>query len=135
MKLIKQLLFIFLVGLITVSAMGQGITTSAINGRVTDQNGKPLTGASVVAIHEPTGSQFGTITDDAGYFRLTNMNVGGPYTVTISFVGYNTYKESNIYLTLGQIYRINASLESELHRTSGSCGHRNQGQKLQDHRW
>ncbi len=111
MKLIKKLLFILLVGLITVSAMGQGITTSAINGRVTDQNGKPLTGASVVAIHEPTGSQFGTITDDAGYFRLTNMNVGGPYTVTISFVGYNTYKESNIYLTLGQIYRINASLK------------------------
>ena len=112
MKPLKQLLVVIAAVLITANAMGQGITTSAINGRVTDQNGKPLYGASVVAVHVPTGSQFGTTTDDAGYFRLTNMNVGGPYTITVSYIGYNSYKESDIYLTLGQIYRINASLNS-----------------------
>ncbi len=110
MNTIKYTLLIFAVVLTATNMAGQGITTAAINGRVTDQNGKPLNGASVVAIHEPTGSQFGTTTDDAGYFRLTNLDVGGPYNVTISFVGYNSYKESDIYLTLGQIYRINATL-------------------------
>ncbi len=110
MKIFKQIILVLVISFIAANAFGQGITTAALNGRVTDQNGKALPGASVVAIHEPTGSQFGTISDDEGYFRLTNMNVGGPYSVTISYVGYNSYEQSDIYLTLGQIFRINTSL-------------------------
>ena len=66
-------------------AMGQGSTTSSMNGTITDSNGEPVPGATVIAVHTPTNSQFGNTTDVTGTYRLNNLNVGGPYTVTISF--------------------------------------------------
>ncbi len=95
-----------------VLSFGQGTTTAAMNGRVVDEQGNPLPGATVIAVHEPTGSQFGGITDPEGYFRLPNMNVGGPYTVTISFVGYQKVVKNNIFLTLGQTYKLNVSMKT-----------------------
>ena len=88
-KSMIRLLFVAITFVIVGSlSFGQGTTTAAMNGRVVDDQGNPLPGATVVAIHEPTGSQFGGITDSEGYFRLPNMNIGGPYSVTFSFVGY-----------------------------------------------
>lgn len=93
-----------------VAAFGQGTTTSGMNGKVTDTNGDPLPGATVIAVHTPTGSQFGGITDNKGFFRLPNMNVGGPYKVTVSFIGYQSFEKDDIYLTLGQTFKINVTL-------------------------
>jgi hypothetical protein len=81
-----------------------------MNGRVTDPDEGPLIGATVVAVNENTGSQFGTITDADGYFHLPYMDVGGPYTLKVSYVGYNTYEQENIFLTLGQTYRVNVDM-------------------------
>jgi len=94
----------------SVLVFGQGTTTSGMNGKITDTDGGPLPGATVIAVHTPTGSQFGGISDDEGYFRLPNMNVGGPYTITISFIGFESYQQEGIYLTLGQTFRLNVSL-------------------------
>ncbi len=107
-------LFVTLVAFAFTGALlyGQGTTTSGINGRVVDEKGEALPGATIVAIHVPTGSQFGGITDDKGYFRIPNMNVGGPYKVTVSYVGYQPYVKEGIYLTLGQTYRLNVALKT-----------------------
>ncbi len=93
-----------------ITAFGQGITTSGMNGRVLDESGDFLPGATVIAIHTPTGSQFGGISDAEGFFRLPNMNVGGPYKVTVTFIGYQAYKVDGIYLTLGQTFKLNVTL-------------------------
>lgn len=109
----RQLLQLLLAGLMLVTvnaAFGQGTTTSSINGRVTDVSGETLPGATVVAIHTPSGSRYGNITSSDGYYRLPNMRVGGPYTVTVTFVGYKEYKQENVFLTLGQSFRLNAKL-------------------------
>lgn len=95
---------------VSVIGFGQGVTTSSINGRITDNSGKPLPGATVIAIHVPTGSQYGNVTDADGYFRIPNMNVGGPYTITVSFIGYQDYKEEGVQLSLGQTFKLNKSL-------------------------
>ena len=95
----------------SLMSFGQGSTTSGINGKVTDDKGVSLPGANVIAVHIPTGTQYGGITDNAGYFRIPNMNVGGPYKVTISYVGYKSYEKDNIYLSLGQTYALNVKLE------------------------
>ncbi|NQU81804.1 MAG: TonB-dependent receptor [Bacteroidetes bacterium] len=63
-----------------------------------------------MAVHVPTGSQFGGITGTEGYFRLPNMNVGGPYKVTVSFVGYEAFEKSDIYLNLGQTFKLGVTL-------------------------
>lgn len=89
------------------------VTTSGMNGKITGPNKEALPGATIVAIHNPSGTKYGTTTDAGGYFRLPNMNVGGPYTVTVTYIGYNEAKQENIYLTLGQTFKLDASLDEK----------------------
>ena len=94
------------------SIFAQGLTSSSINGKVLDANG-PLLGANVVATHIPTGTKYGAATDIDGLFRISNMKVGGPYTISITYVGYKDYIRENVSLQLGQTFRINASMIEE----------------------
>jgi len=89
----------------------QGSTTAALAGTVVDEKGQGLPGASVIAIHEPTGSRYGGSTRADGRYNIVNMRVGGPYKVTVSFVGYKNAIQSGIVLTLAQELRQNFKLE------------------------
>ena len=95
-----MLVFLF----ITVIMYGQGSTTSSMGGKITDGKGDPLPGAGVVAIHIPSGTQYATIADNAGNYRIQNMRVGGPYKVNVSFIGYSTNTYTEIILKLGEAY-------------------------------
>ncbi len=100
----------WLVVLVLISStvmFGQGVTTSAINGKIIDSNSEALPGANVVAVHDATGTIYGASTDFDGYFRIANMRSGGPYTITISYVGFKDHKVSNVFLQLGQKFAIN----------------------------
>lgn len=85
-----------------VAAMAQGTTSASLSGTVTDQAGQPVIGANVVAVHEPSGTQFGAATRVDGRYDLRGLRVGGPYTVTARFLGYQTGTRSGLQLTLGQ---------------------------------
>ena len=87
--------------LMTIASFAQGVTTSAITGEVTDETGMPLPGANLVAVHEPTGTNYATITDLDGNFRISNMRIGGPYSITVTYVGKETINLDNISLQLG----------------------------------
>lgn len=92
-------------------AFAQGSTTSALSGSVVDEKGEGLPGATVIAIHEPTGSRYGASTRGDGRYNIVNMRVGGPYKVTVSFVGYKESVQSGISLTLASELRQNFKLE------------------------
>lgn len=94
----------------TVASFAQGVTTSSIAGRVLDNTENPLPGANIVATHVPTGSVYGAITDFDGFYRITNMKSGGPYNVTISYVGFEDYTENGFRLNLGESKRISTTL-------------------------
>lgn len=94
------------------SLLAQGVTTSGMNGKVVDDTGAELPGATVIAIHAPTGSKYGSVTDPNGFYRIPNMKAGGPYNLTISFVGFENYTKEGVYLTLGQTYRLDAEISS-----------------------
>ena len=64
------------------------VTTANIRGSVTDLQGEALLGANIVAVHTPTGTRYGTISNEDGRYNLLNLRVGGPYEITISYVGY-----------------------------------------------
>ena len=87
--------------------MAQGVTTAAINGLVTDDKGEALPGANVVAVHEPSGTKYGTAVRTGGAYNIPNMRIGGPYTVKVTFIGYGTQTEEDVYLSLGQNLRLN----------------------------
>ncbi|WP_460620637.1 TonB-dependent receptor [Hymenobacter tenuis] len=100
------------------TSWAQGATTSAMSGVITDKAGEGLPGATVIAVHTPTNTQYVAPTNSEGRFSLQNMRVGGPYTVRISFVGYKEAVRENIFLTLGQNQRLDINL-SESEQTLG----------------
>ena len=85
-----------------------------MNGAVVSDDGQPVVGATIQAIHQPTGSQYVNATNTSGQFRIANMRVGGPYTVVISFVGYEALTEKDIYLDLGQTFSFDATLRESV---------------------
>ncbi|MEM9339444.1 MAG: carboxypeptidase regulatory-like domain-containing protein, partial [Bacteroidota bacterium] len=80
----------------------QGVTTASIIGKVADENGSPLIGTTIVALHEPSGTQYGSVADVEGFFRIPNVRIGGPYKITASFVGYETQVIKDVNLSLGE---------------------------------
>ncbi len=117
----RFLSLIFLMALVFSAQVifGQGTTTSGINGRVLGTNGESLPGATVVAVDVPSGSQYGTVTDLDGYYRLPNMNPGGPYTVTVTYVGYEPYEKEGVYLQLGQTLKLDVNLSEQSQALEG----------------
>jgi hypothetical protein len=89
------------------------VTTATINGLAADKNGQPLVGASIRAIHEPSGTQYGTSSRDDGHYNLTGLRVGGPYTIKVTYVGYGTQEVKGVYLILGQNLEQNFALSEE----------------------
>jgi len=111
---------LFAVTLLVVSQLVYSqVTTAGINGRIVGANKESLPGATIVAVHVASGSQYGTTADLDGYFRIIDMRVGGPYTVTVSYVGFKTYTRENIYLNLGQTYGIDVTLSEESAEIAG----------------
>ena len=103
MKRFKKLLFISLFMLGVGTAFTQ-VTTSGIKGIVLDDNAVPFSRANIIAVHTPSGTKLGGITNFDGRYNLLNMRVGGPYTVTISYIGYKTQTFDDVYLELGKAY-------------------------------
>jgi len=105
-----KLTFILLSLFIGSATLMAQVTTSSLSGKITDSKGEPLAGATVVAVHVPSGSQYATFCDVAGNYRIQNMRVGGPYKVDVSFVGYSTSTYTDIFLRLGENYVQNGQL-------------------------
>ncbi len=94
-------------------AHAQGTTTAAISGTVVDADGLPLPGATVLAVHEPSGTAYRAAARGDGGYDLRGLRVGGPYTVSASFIGYQTQSQSGLQLALTQVQTINYTLAEE----------------------
>jgi Carboxypeptidase regulatory-like domain len=102
----------FFIG-ISQDVTAQGATTAALSGTVLDEKGEGLPGATVIAVHEPTGSRYGSVTRADGAYNIVNMRVGGPYKVTITYIGYKEKSVGDLFLTVSQELRQNIKLETE----------------------
>lgn len=109
----KILLIAAAFGLTVSGLWAQGVTTSSMSGFVTDKGGESLPGANVVAVHLPTGTKYGSSTRGDGNFNIANMRSGGPYEVTVTFVGYKEQKVTGVQLGLGQNLILKFQLEDE----------------------
>ena len=109
-KILKTCLTGFLLVMINTLAFSQGVTTSSLKGKVVDEQGIAVPFANVVAIHSPTGSQYGTTTNEDGRYNIRNMRVGGPYTIEVSFVGYQKSSESDVFLQLNKTGEVDFTI-------------------------
>ena len=111
MKKTQKFVLMFVVFCFMAIPVFSQITTSSMNGTVTTEAGEKLPGATVLAVHEPSGTQYGTVTNSEGRFNLQGMRPGGPYSVKISFVGYSTASYTDITLFLGESFSLNSQIK------------------------
>jgi hypothetical protein len=95
------------------SAHGQSVTTGALSGRVVDESGGAVPGATVEAVHGPTGTHYSVVTATDGTFSILNVRAGGPYTVTVSLSGFKPEKQGQIAVALGEVRALSFSLKVE----------------------
>ncbi len=118
MKKLSKFLLMLLAFIYAGDIYAQGNTTSSINGVVNDSQNKSLPGATILAVHEASGSRYSTTTDFDGHFRISNMRVGGPYKIEVTYMGFKTYTETGVYLQLGDSKALKVNLKDEANELS-----------------
>ncbi len=108
-SVLKQALSVLLVILISIIKVNAQETTAEIQGLITVGNAG-IAGASITAIHQPSGTKYVTTSRNDGRYNLTNLKIGGPYLLQVSYVGLKTEKQDDINLLLGQTYKANFKL-------------------------
>ena len=98
--------------LFLVASVYAQVTTSSMSGVVVDSKG-PIPGASVIATHEPSGTSYGTMTNENGRYSLNGMRIGGPYKIEVVLMGYGDNTISGITLNLGENHVRNFELKEE----------------------
>jgi hypothetical protein len=105
--------------LVPSSVLAQGVTTSALTGNVSSQDGPAIPSARVTAVHLPSGTLYRASVTSSGRFNLPNMRVGGPYRVTATSIGFEPRSESDVFLTLGQTLRLDFQLKRQAQQIAG----------------
>ena len=105
----KRILFLLLLWL-GLPAAAQ-VTTASISGRIFDENG-PIEGVTVVAIHQPTNTQYYATTGRGGWYQLLDVLPGGPYTLRVHYFSYKPLTVRNLFTYAGQNVVVDADLEA-----------------------
>ena len=115
MRLTIRMLLSFVATLVLgTSALGaQTMTTGTLVGTVMDEQGAVLPGADVVAVHEPTGTTYETVTASDGRYQLLNVRVGGPYKVTARLSGFREQTQPVVGVALGEAASTDFKLRLE----------------------
>ena len=94
---------------VTITSFGQ-ITTSTLSGVVKNEKGEVLVGATVHAVHQPTGSEYKSSSNKSGFYTIPAVRVGGPYVIHVSYVGYKKNEVTDINTALGLTTNVNVIL-------------------------
>ena len=113
MQRIRCFLLLILLLAVPRIILAQGVTTASISGTVKDTQGQPVPGATVIVLHVPSGTKYGTSTQLDGRYFVRGLRVGGPYVITVSDVGYKTQEVRNVSLEIGQNLELNFKLTQQ----------------------
>jgi len=83
-----------------------------MSGKIT-ADGEEVIGATVEAVHVPSGTRYVGVTNTKGMFNINGMRSGGPYEVKISYIGYETKVVKDVALQLGETYNLNTSMNED----------------------
>lgn len=88
-------------------------TQASFTGKVTDQDNKPLTGATVLVKNESTGFQTATVSNTKGDYVFKELPLGGPYYILVTFTGFTDQKKTDYTLNQGDVVIVNATLSNQ----------------------
>ncbi|SNU12364.1 Outer membrane receptor proteins, mostly Fe transport [Prevotellaceae bacterium KH2P17] len=111
----KRLFFLVTMLMLFAAGLQAQITTSAMSGKVTLDNagGEEVVGATIQVVHEPSGTRYMAVSNVDGRFNIQGMRPGGPYSVTVSYIGYQTKTMKDVTLQLGETYNLNLWLSED----------------------
>lgn len=110
----KGFLLLFAVMMLfTQHLLAQGLTTGSISGKITDNKALGLPGATIIAIHQPSGTKYATSTQKDGRFNLPSVRIGGPYTINVSSIGFATETITDAKVGLGENLSINIAMKDQ----------------------
>ncbi len=118
MRIVKITQFLIVMFIFPFALTAQ-VTTSSITGTVLSNKNEPLEGATITAVHQPSGSIYTAVSKKGGAFTLSSLRIGGPYSVTISFVGLKPEIVNDIQLALGEPYNLNLILNNNAKDLAG----------------
>ena len=98
-KLVRSLLGLAVVCAVVAGAQpafAQNITTGTLTGAVMDAQKGVLPGATVIAVHQPTGTSYEAVTQADGRFTMLAVRVGGPYTITAEMAGFKKQEQTGV---------------------------------------
>ena len=107
---ILALLGLLSISLSSHSALAQNVY-AAIHGTVTDTSGAVIGSAKVTVLNTSTGISTDAVTDSLGYYTLPQLQVGGPYTVTIAAGGFKEFSTTGLNLNVNDNRDVDAKLE------------------------
>jgi hypothetical protein len=119
-QILKQsVLFLGLFLLLPAALAAQGVTTGALSGTVVSSTGEDVVGATVIATHQPSGSQYGTAVREGGAYDIRGVRVGGPYTIAVQMIGYETSQETEVFVNLNQTVDTDFTIVPEAVEVAG----------------
>ncbi len=77
-----------------------------VNGTVTDANGDLIPGATIVLEGPDAPSHHTQTANDSGFFQFEGLKPGGPYRVTVSANGFQSWSSDPITLASGQFFGV-----------------------------
>ena len=95
------------------SLSAQGITTGAIAGTVTNEQGAPLEGIQIQVIQNNTGYKTTGVTRANGSYRIQGLEIGGPYSVSARRIGMAPQTKNAIVVNLGQTARVDFTMTAQ----------------------
>jgi hypothetical protein len=112
MKCTKAALSLVAALCLTLSSLAsaQTVTTGSIAGVVMDSQGGVLPGATVTAVHTPTGTSYEGISDGEGRYTILNVRVG-PYEITANMSGFRVEKQRDLVVKLGEQTTLDFKLQ------------------------
>ena len=104
-----KLLALVAMFLVALSTSAQ-VTTSALSGVVTDENQQAMIGATITALHTPSGTKYNAVTNMDGRYTIQGMRPGGPYTVSVSYIGYAPRQIEGVTLQLAETFNLDVDM-------------------------
>lgn len=77
-------------------------TTGKLEGKITSKEGTPIELATIVVVNEETNFKFGSVSQESGYYSVTNLPPGNNYTITVSFIECQSVLIKNISINLSE---------------------------------
>ena len=92
-------------------ARAQGVTTGAVRGRVLDQAGQPVPGATLLLVNRENGQRYTGGANAGGTFYVPNVVVG-VYSVEARAIGFRPARQPEVQVVLGQQSDVELRLEA-----------------------